>query len=104
MNISQNENITFKDIQDNLNRLSESVIDGKKVLEESLQIDKDIIYNENFENTELNKLDNQLAMWHDNIEKLVDWVRYRKAYEKCDSVGLGNYITDELNIIHKRLI
>ncbi|RMZ49830.1 DUF4011 domain-containing protein [Candidatus Marinimicrobia bacterium PRS2] len=88
----------LESINNELKTLINSVINDKTKIEDSLKVDTEMVYLSTFEETTFNDISGILESWHNNVDKLVDWVRYRKAYEKCDAVGLGSYIDDELNL------
>jgi len=94
---SNNMSEEIKQIKFDLDELSQFFPNKLKKIEESLNIDKSIIYNDDFDNTNFIFLKEKLYLWKKNIENLTDWVRYRKAYEKCASVGLESYIDQELS-------
>ncbi|MBC8299812.1 MAG: hypothetical protein H8E55_29035, partial [Pelagibacterales bacterium] len=96
--IRNSENISDElvDLKTKLEKTTTQAIKDKITIENDLKIDPTIIYENDFENTNLDQLLTCLKRWEDGIDNLVDWVRYRRAYEKCESVGIGKYVDEEL--------
>ncbi len=69
----------------------------KKEVDKQLKTNENILYLDGFENEYVENILKKVSIWNNSIEELVDWARFRKAYNKCNSVGLGKYI-DELII------
>ena len=76
-------------------KILDSINSIKKRVDKTLDVDDGLLFEDGFENEKILFLHKLIFNWNKNIDSLVEWTRYRKAYYKCDEVGLGKYI-DEL--------
>ena len=82
--------ISFKDILKKI----ETIITTKKGVDKQLKTNDEVLYVDGFENEEIKNISQKVSIWNKSMEELVDWTRFRKAYNQCNSVGLGKYINE----------
>jgi len=60
--------------------------------QKNLIVNDSIIFPEGIEETNLIDINELLTKWKLNINKLVDWTRYQRAYNECKNAGLEPFL------------
>ena len=84
-----------KDLIQLKNSIEESIPDFLEKLgkvQKSLKVNDSIIFSKGIEETNLIDIDEILTKWKANINKLVDWTRYQRAYQECKNAGLETFL------------
>jgi len=81
--------------KDSLLKSIEKLYAVKEKVDKELELDESILYEDGYDNEKLHDIQRSADLWRKGIDSLVDWTRYIKAYNKCNTIGLGKYI-DEL--------
>ena len=61
-------------------------------LNRTLKVINKVVYSSGYEETLYNNIKDKLISWELNINLIVDWTRYQRAYSKCKEVGIQQYL------------
>lgn len=78
-----------------------TLIKSLKNLVKSLDVNKEVLFVDGIENTDLKNIGELLSKWKESIHLIVDWTRYQRAFVECKKAGLEPFLekvySDESN-------
>ncbi|MEK0369194.1 MAG: DUF3320 domain-containing protein, partial [Nitrosopumilus sp.] len=79
-----------------------TLIKSLKNVVKSLDVNKEVLFVDGIENTDLKNIVELLSKWKESIHLIVDWTRYQRAFVECMEAGLEPFLekiySDESNI------
>jgi len=61
-------------------------------IQKNLKVKDSIIFHQGIEETALIEINEKLSQWKANLNKLVDWTRYQRAFNECKGAGLEPFL------------